>query len=142
MRFWQSGFLGKKRFGYLIATLLLLATEVFIALFVHDAFVRPYVGDVLVVIVVYTFVRTFVPEKVPLLPLYVFLFAGCVELLQAVHIVELLGLSDNAFFRILIGSTFDLKDIVCYAVGCILLGGYEIFCRRKTEREEGRHGIL
>ena len=45
-----------------IATVILLLTEVLIALYVHDAFVRPYIGDVLVVIVIYTFIRIFVPE--------------------------------------------------------------------------------
>ena len=125
--------LGKKRLVYLFTTLLFLGVEVLIALFVHDKFVRPYVGDVLVVMVIYTFVRIFVPEKVSLLPLLVFLFATGVEVLQAVNIVEVLGLSDNAFFRILIGSTFDFKDIVCYAVGCVLLGGYEILRRKRGE---------
>ena len=43
-----------KRIGYAIATVILLLTEVLIALYVHDAFVRPYIGDVLVVIVIYT----------------------------------------------------------------------------------------
>ena len=31
-----------KRIGYAIATVILLLTEVLIALYVHDAFVRPY----------------------------------------------------------------------------------------------------
>ena len=84
--------LGKKRLVYLFATLILLGIEVLIALFVHDKFVRPYVGDVLVVMVIYMFVRVFVPEKVSLLPLLVFLFATGVEALQAVNIVEVLGL--------------------------------------------------
>lgn len=132
----------KKQLGYLAATLLLLGVEVLIALFVRDAFVRPYVGDVLVVVVIYTFVRIFVPEKMRLLPLYVFLFASCVEGLQAVHIVERLGLSGNRFLSVLIGATFDFKDIICYAVGCVLLGGYEILNRKMTEREERHHGIL
>ena len=125
--------LGKKRLVYLFATLILLGIEVLIALFVHDKFVRPYVGDVLVVMVIYMFVRVFVPEKVSLLPLLVFLFATGVEVLQAVNIVEVLGLSNNRFFSTLIGATFDFKDIVCYAVGCAVLGGYEILRRKRGE---------
>ena len=125
--------LGKKRLVYLFATLILLGIEVLIALFVHDKFVRPYVGDVLVVMVIYMFVRVFVPEKVSLLPLLVFLFATGVEALQAVNIVEVLGLSNNRFFSTLIGATFDFKDIVCYAVGCAVLGGYEILRRKRGE---------
>ena len=41
-----------KRIGYAIATVILLLTEVLIALYVHDAFVRPYIGDVLVCLLV------------------------------------------------------------------------------------------
>ena len=78
-----------KRIGYAIATVILLLTEVLIALYVHDAFVRPYIGDV-VVIVIYTFIRIFVPERCKLLPLYVFIFAALVEFSQMFHIVEVL----------------------------------------------------
>lgn len=121
----------RKRLWYLLATLLLLGIEVVIALFVRDAFVRPYVGDVLVVVAIYTFVRIFEPERFRQLPLYVFLFAVLAEGLQAINIVGLLGLSENRFFSILIGSTFDLKDILCYAAGCVLLGGYEMWRRKR-----------
>lgn len=122
----------RKRLFYAIATILLIFIEVLIALFVHDAFIRPYVGDVLVVIVIYTFVRIFIPEKCRLLPLYVFLFSAGVELLQLANIVEVLGVADNRFLRILIGSVFDIKDIICYAVGCALLGVWEYIKARKT----------
>lgn len=116
-----------KRIKYLIATIVLLLIEVFIALYVHDNFIRPYIGDVLVVIVIYTFIRIFIPEKCKLLPLYIFIFAAGVELLQLINILEFLALQDAKFLRIIIGATFDIKDIVCYAVGCVLLSVYQIF---------------
>ena len=122
----------KKRILYLTATIVLLIIEVLIALYVHDDFVRPYVGDMLVVVVVYTFVRILIPEKVRLLPLWVFIFAVAVEILQWFHIVDILGLTNNRFFSVLIGGVFDVKDILCYAVGCIMLGGYEYLTRVKT----------
>ena len=122
----------KKRILYLTATIVLLIIEVLIALYVHDDFVRPYVGDMLVVVVVYTFVRILIPEKVRLLPLWVFIFAVAVEILQWFHIVDILGLTDNRFFSVLIGGVFDVKDILCYGVGCIMLGGYEYLTRVKT----------
>ncbi|MBQ8800342.1 MAG: DUF2809 domain-containing protein [Lachnospiraceae bacterium] len=117
--------LRKKRMAYLLATLLLFGIELLIALFVHDDFIRPYVGDVLVVVLLYTFVRIFIPEKVRWLPLYIFLFAAGVEVLQYVRIAEVLGLSDNRILSVVIGSVFDVKDIVCYGVGCGLLFVYE-----------------
>jgi hypothetical protein len=122
----------KRRTEYAVATLALLAIEVLIALFVYDAFVRPYVGDVLVVIVLYTFVRIFVPEKCRLLPLWIFLFAVVVEVLQYFEIVRVLGLSGNRFMRVLIGGTFDWRDIACYAVGCALLWLWEFASKKKS----------
>lgn len=121
----------KRRIGYAAAMVLLIITEVMIALYVHDDFVRPYVGDMLVVIAVYCAVRIFIPVKCKLLPLYVFIFAGGVELLQYFDLVGKLGLENNIFLRTLLGSVFDVKDIVCYAVGCIALGIYEVIIRRR-----------
>lgn len=113
------------RIKYAAACIILLIVEVLIALFVHDNFVRPYLGDVLVVIVLYTAIRVIIPVKYALLPLYLFIFAAGVEVLQYFKLVQVLGLQNNSFFRIILGSTFDWKDIVCYGVGCVILGVYE-----------------
>ena len=110
----------KKRLLYACITVVLLGVEVLIALFVHDNFIRPYIGDVLVTVLICTFMRIFIPRGIKLLPLYVFVFAVGVEVLQYFNIVERLGLADNRFFSILIGSVFDVKDIVCYGVGCLV----------------------
>lgn len=118
-------------FAGLFAVLFLI--EVWIALFVHDQIVRPYLGDVLVVIVVYCFVRIFLPDGLRKLPLYVFLFAIFVEALQYLHLVELLGLENNTLARVILGSVFDWKDIGSYAVGCLLLAVFE-FIRYGQEK--------
>ena len=122
-----------KRTAYLLATVLIFLLELLIALFVRDNFIRPYVGDMLVVVLVYTFLRIIFPERPRILPLYVFLFAAGVEALQGIRIVELLGLQNNRFFSVLIGTTFDWKDIICYGVGCLLLGVWEVWLRRKAD---------
>lgn len=115
----------RKRIVYIVLTVILLAVEVVITLFVHDRLIRPYIGDILVVVVVYTFVRIWIPDSVRLLPFYVFLFATAVEVSQYFNLVELLGVSDNRFLRILLGTSFDVKDILCYAVGCLLIWAVE-----------------
>lgn len=125
----------KKRIIYAIVTFCLIVIEVLIAIFIHDKFIRPYIGDVIVVVVIYTFIRIFIPEKCNLLPLWVFIFAAGVEVLQLFHIVDLLGLGSIRFFRILIGSVFDLHDILCYAVGCMLLGVYEIIIYKSKKKK-------
>lgn len=117
----------KKRTVWLCIAAGLLVIEVLIALYMHDAFIRPYGGDILVVILIDALLRAFFPEKPRLLPLYVFFFAVCVEFLQKIHIVDLIGLGHIAFFRVLIGTGFSYYDILCYAAGCILAAGIELF---------------
>lgn len=120
----------KKRMLYAGVFLILTVIEVLIALFVHDRFVRPYVGDMIVVVVVYCFVRIWIPERVRLMPLWVFLFAVCVEVLQYFRIVEVLGVENNTFLRTLIGTSFAWEDILCYAVGCAVLAVWEVYIHK------------
>jgi hypothetical protein len=114
-----------RRIKYTVAFVITLIVEVLIALFAHDSVIRPYVGDVLVVVVIYLAVSVIVPDRYRWLPIYVFLFAVVVECLQYFNLVQILRLENNMFARIIIGSVFDVMDILCYGVGCILLGIYE-----------------
>ena len=122
----------RKRLLNLALFLILLGIEVLIALFIRDRFIRPYVGDVLVVAVVYFFLRIFVPEKYPWLPAVVFAFAAAVEFSQHLGLAGKLGVT-NPVLRVALGSVYDTMDIVCYGVGCAFLGAYE-WVRRKRER--------
>ena len=107
----------RKRLYYTLWLLLLLAVEVIIALFVRDAFVRPYMGDIIVMAVLYCFVKIFLPDITKHLPLYLFVFAVFVEIGQYFNYASLLGLGNIPFFKILFGSSFSFIDILCYAVG-------------------------
>jgi hypothetical protein len=109
----------KINWGFLVATVILFVTELLIALFVKG-FVRHYVGDVLVVILIYCFMRIFIRGLTRTLPLYVFLFAGLVEIGQAYNVVGLLSLESGSALAIAIGSSFDWMDMICYAIGAIV----------------------
>lgn len=98
----------------------LLFIEVCIALFVHDDFIRPYIGDILITVLLCCLCRVIVPKGVPALPVYVFLFATMVEVVQYINIVELLGLADVPIISVIVGTTFSWLDLICYAVGCFL----------------------
>ena len=95
----------RKRLLYLLAFIFLVLLEVLIGAFVHDSFIRPYVGDALVVIVLYCMVRIIIPEKVYWLPIAIFLFAVFVEIMQGINIIGLLGIQ-NSILKIALGSTF------------------------------------
>lgn len=110
----------KKRLFYLLCFIVILAVEVFIGMYVRDAFVRPYLGDALVVVLIYCFVRIFIPRGIRWLPVYVFAFACFIEVMQYFRLVDVLGLT-NRVARIVLGATFDLKDILSYAAGCLFI---------------------
>ena len=94
-------FIGSRWF-YAICFAGLFVVETLIALFVRDAFIRPYMGDVLVVILVYCFVRMFITRPLRWLPLWIFLFACCIETLQYLQLVTLLGLQNCTLARVVL----------------------------------------
>ena len=79
----------KHRLIYILLFLTFLGIEVLIALFIRDNFIRPYVGDMLVTVVICLFLRGFTPLKTKLLPLLVFVFAAAVEIGQYFDFVAL-----------------------------------------------------
>ncbi len=121
----------KPRIIYAIVFLLLVAVEVIIALYVRDSFIRPFGGDIIVIGVLYCFVRMIFPERFKLLPLWLFLFAVCVEFGQAIDYVTLLGLGDIEFFRVLMGTSFSWYDILCYGAGSLICFGFELLKRKR-----------
>ncbi len=121
----------KIRITYFLVFVLLFITEICVALFVHDGFIRPYIGDVLVVALICAFLRIIFPEKARLLPLFATAFAVLVEILQYFDFVKLLGLENIPVLSIALGRTFDFKDIICYIAGGIIFFICEILFRRK-----------
>lgn len=109
-----------RRLIFGLMTLILLGTEVLIALYGHS-WVRIYLGDVLVVILLYTLIRTIFPYKIRrwyLLPAAILLFAFAVEFLQLWGICDRLGIT-NRFLRTVIGTGFSKIDLACYLIGII-----------------------
>ena len=124
----------KKRVVYAAGACILLAAEILIALFVRDSFIRPYGGDILVTVLLCCFLRAVFLFGIPYLPLGVFLFAAAVEFAQALGIAKLIP-EDWTAVRIIVGSSFSVWDLVCYAVGCVLFWGAEwLILRSKTEK--------
>ncbi len=100
-----------------VICLIIFLIEVLIALFVDDSFIRPYGGDILVVILIYYFLKSFIETKTIYLVVAVLLFAYLVEFGQHLRLVEVLGLQGNKVMRTIIGSSFSWWDIVCYTIG-------------------------
>ncbi len=111
----------KQRILYGLIFFALLLTEVYIALYVKNHFIRAYFGDVLVTILLCSFCRFFIPKKGLIsLPIFIFLFSVAVEISQYLDLVEFLGFENNVFLCTLMGQSFSYIDIICYAAGCVV----------------------
>ena len=124
----------KFRMIYGIIFVSLMIIEVLIAMYSHNTFIRHYVGDVLVVAVIYCFVRIFFPNKIKFLLLYIFIFSVMVELMQLFGIAQYIS-GENKLLRIVFGTAYDFKDIICYAVGGVITGVVEKAVSSFVKRE-------
>lgn len=108
----------KNYFGFAV---LIFFIEVLIALFVHDSFVRPYLGDVLVVILIYCFLKSFLQLPVLTVAIFVLIFSFAIEFLQFLNIVEKLRLEKSKIARTVIGTSFSWIDLLTYIVGIAIV---------------------
>lgn len=119
------------RKDYFYISLLIFVIEVLIAVFVKDNFVRPYLGDVLVVILIYCFLKAFLALPSWLLASFTLVFAFSVETLQYFNIIEKLGLENSTLAKTVIGTSFSWEDIIAYSAGIIIVRALESFTKKK-----------
>src|SRR5262245_36912847 len=104
---------------FFLFALALFITEVLIALFIHDRFIRPYGGDYLVAILIYCSVRTVIKSSPLKISIGVLLFSYLIETLQYFKIVDRLGLAGNMVAKIVIGYGFEWLDLLAYTLGIL-----------------------
>ncbi|RXJ88075.1 DUF2809 domain-containing protein [Arcobacter sp. CECT 8985] len=102
-------------------SVILFIILVFIALFVHDNFVRPFLGDTLAVIWLYFTSKIFLKISSFLLSVFVLFVAYTIEFLQYLHILSYLKLEHVKILKIIFGSTFDINDILAYTLGWFII---------------------
>ncbi len=131
--------------NYAIIALLLFITEVLIALYVHDKIIRPFGGDFLVVILLYTLVKSFLNWPVKLTACTVLLFSYTVETLQYFNILGFMGLHHNKLANVIIGNYFSWSDILVYTLGIatvlIITQLRKIICANECEKPIHYQGI-
>src|SRR5262245_45430298 len=114
------------RRNHLLIAALLFVVEVAIARgFVPGTFVRNSVGDILVISLLYFFLRG-VTRSTPSVALAVSLAAGLTaELLQYLHLADLLGLKEGSLPYIMLGNTFSSSDLLMYGIGGALAAWFD-----------------
>lgn len=106
----------------LTIAVLIFFIEVLIATKLSDLFfVRAYLGDVLVVMLIYYFVKSFFDFPPLKLIVGILLFACLLEFLQYFQFAEFLGVKDNRLMMTVLGNSFSWLDILCYFAGSLIL---------------------
>ncbi|WP_269685272.1 DUF2809 domain-containing protein [Flavobacterium lacustre] len=108
----------KNYFGFAV---LIFCIEVLIALFVKDQFVRPYLGDVLVVMLMYCFFKSFIKLPVLTVAILVLVIAFGVEFLQFLNVVQMLHLEQSKIVRTVLGTSFSWIDLLTYCIGIAIV---------------------
>jgi hypothetical protein len=97
----------------------LLCVEVFIAAFLHDRIVRPYVGDLLAVVFLYCLVRSVATVPVRPTVAAVLLVAYGIEALQYLHLLTYVGLQHSRLAALVLGNHFEWGDMLAYTLGAL-----------------------
>ena len=128
----KDEFSQKRRVGWAVIGVIILAIEIYIAIFIKGGFIRHYIGDVLATAMLYVFGRAIFRVAPINLAIFVFVISLFIEALQYFKILEILGMK-NSTLRIIFGGTFDWTDIICYLAGCILAYVFENLYMQKSK---------
>ncbi|MGA8855360.1 MAG: DUF2809 domain-containing protein [Christiangramia sp.] len=121
------------KFKYVVGFMILLLIEILIARFVNDNFIRPYLGDFLVVILLYCFLMAISRISVLKGLFVVLLFSFAVEFFQLINIVKVLQYQPPQVVMIVLGSSFSVLDLLAYSLGIITCYFIEIYRKPYTE---------
>lgn len=105
---------------YFTPFLLVLVAEIAIAIFYFHRFVRGFLGDVLVIPLMYYLLRSISSLKHKPTILLVLLIGFITEVFQWLSLIQHLKMNDS-FTRLVLGNTYDPLDLLAYVLGAILV---------------------
>ena len=106
--------------AYFFWFLILFIIEACIAFFIKEGFIRHTFGDILVVIMLYCLIKSFVKAKPIYTVITVLIVSFGIEFLQLTHILQWLHIENNKALKLILGSTFDINDLLAYLFGIIV----------------------
>lgn len=104
---------------YFVLFIVLLFTEIAIAVCLQTGFIRHTFGDYLVTILMYCFFQSFFKMNPINLGISVLAFSFVIEFYQLINILEILNLHNNKIISIILGSTFQFTDLIAYTLGIV-----------------------
>lgn len=97
-----------------------------VKLFAKNQFIRGFVGDIIIILLIYFFIKIFYDFHPAKLTVFILLLAFAIEFLQYLNLISILGLEQNIFAQLIIGSVFDPLDLLAYAIGAITVYALDI----------------
>ena len=120
---------------YILLSVLLFLLEIIIERETHDDFIRPYVGDFFVVMLVYTMIKSFLNSSTIPTALFVLLYSYLLEYTQYLQLSRHLGVENSWIGRLVLGNYFAWGDIVAYTGGVIVVVVLELsLAKRNAQR--------
>lgn len=121
---------------HLLIAVFVFITEILIATtFAHTGFIRPFLGDYLVVILLYHLLKSARDIRPLKLAFSVFVFACLVETAQYFRLADVLGFTRGSVMSIIIGNSFSWADILMYLLGGVTSYSLDRFLLSKTKSQ-------
>lgn len=83
----------------------------------NQTFIRGYIGDLIIVIFLYSLLGFFTRLQPRIIAIIVLTFSFVIEFLQLVKIIDILGIHPTLITSVILGSTFDIFDLLMYLIG-------------------------
>lgn len=106
--------------GYCLLALTIFLSEIVIAKYMNG-WVRSYLGDVLVIIWLYSAIMSVVALNKKFVVLFTLITAFTIEFGQYFKLTEWLGCAPDSLAYIILGNTFSVEDLGCYVGGATLI---------------------
>ena len=100
--------------------MLLFLLEIAIAKYTAG-WIRNYIGDILVVILMYSTIMSITHFNKTTVVLFTLVFAFVIEFSQYFKLADYLGFEHGSMAYIILGNTFSLEDLVCYLIGGLII---------------------
>lgn len=100
--------------------------------FKFNRFIRGFLGDLIFMALIFYIFKLFLNLKNKTLLFTTLIFAYTVEFLQYLKLINILGLENNYYAKIIFGATFDIYDLLAYTLGIIYTYYFnKLFIERK-----------
>ncbi len=111
----------KFNINYLILAIILFGVEALIGIYAHDAFIRPFMGDLLIGVFIYCVIKSFIASPVWPTAIFTLLVCYAAETMQYFHFLNHMGWQHSKLAQIVFGTTFSWGDLLCYTIGMMMV---------------------